>query len=44
MKNTLTRNIVLPFKSIGSNIIEIIKKLEQIIISVVRKDILKIIH
>lgn len=30
MKNTLTRNIVLPFKSIGSNIIEIIqKKLEQ---------------
>ena len=26
MKNVLTRNIVIPFKSIGANIIEIIKK------------------
>ena len=26
MKNVLTRNIVIPFKSIGGNIIEIIKK------------------
>ena len=26
MKNVLTRTIVLPFKSIGGNIVEIIKK------------------